>query len=132
MTPELALLGGKPVFERPLNYREFWPPVDQVTAQKLQALYYSGRWTAFDESEPAFAQAFAAHHGVRHGVFMVNGTVTLQCALGAMGIGPGDEVIVSPLTWYATAIAVRHVGATPVFVHYRLKCVTILRRRSCW
>lgn len=113
---KLALFGGQPQFERPLNYREFWPPVDESTAKKLQELYYSGRWTAFDETEPAFAQAFAEHHGAKHGIFMVNGTVTLQCALAAFGIGPGDEVIVSPLTWYATAIAVRHVGATPVFV----------------
>src|SRR5690606_23896169 len=66
--------------------------------------------------EPEFARAFAEHHGARHGIFTINGTVTLQCALAAYGIGPGDEVIVPPLTWYATAIAVRHVGACPVFV----------------
>ena len=113
---KLALFGGTPTFEKVLNYREFWPPVEESTARKLQELYYSGRWTAFDETEPAFAQAFAKHHGAKHGIFMVNGTVTLQCALGAFGIGPGDEVIVTALTWYATAIAVRHVGATPVFV----------------
>jgi L-glutamine:2-deoxy-scyllo-inosose/3-amino-2,3-dideoxy-scyllo-inosose aminotransferase len=91
-------------------------PVDESTAQKLQELYYSRRWTAFDEAEPAFAQAFAAHQGAQHGIFTINGTVTLHCALAALGVGPGDEVIVPPLTWYATAIAVRHVGACPVFV----------------
>jgi L-glutamine:2-deoxy-scyllo-inosose/3-amino-2,3-dideoxy-scyllo-inosose aminotransferase len=47
---------------------------------------------------------------------MVNGTVTMQCALGAYGIGPGDEVIVPAFTWYATAMAARYVGATPVLV----------------
>jgi L-glutamine:2-deoxy-scyllo-inosose/3-amino-2,3-dideoxy-scyllo-inosose aminotransferase len=112
----LALRGGRPVFEQALDFRSFWPPVDEVTAKKLVELYYSRGWTAFDEVEPAFAQAFATHHGAKHGIFTVNGTITLQCALGAYGIGPGDEVIVSPLTWYATAMAVRHVGATPVFV----------------
>jgi len=113
---KLALWGGTPVFQQTLDWRGFWPPVDAVTAQALQNLYYSREWTAFDGSEAAFVQAFAAHHGAKHGVFTVNGTVTLQIALAALGIGPGDEVIVAPLTWYSTALAVRHVGATPVFV----------------
>ena len=116
---KLALHGGAPIFERSLDWRTFWPPVDEVTAKALQDLYYSRRWTAFDEAEPTFAQAFASHHGASHGIFTINGTITLQCALSAYGIGPGDEVIVPPLTWYATAIAVRHVGALPVFVDIR-------------
>ncbi len=111
-----ALFGGSPVFEQPLEYRSFWPPLDEGTAARLQELYYSRQWTAFDAAEPAFAREFAAYHNARYGIFTVNGTVTLQCALEAYGIGPGDEVIVPPLTWYATAIAVRHVGACPVFV----------------
>jgi dTDP-4-amino-4,6-dideoxygalactose transaminase len=113
------MLGGTAVFEEALDFRSFWPPVDEVTGIRLQQLYRSRRWTAFDEAEPEFAQSFAAHHGARFGIFTINGTVTLQCALSACGIGPGDEVIVSPLTWYATAIAVRHVGAVPVFVDIR-------------
>jgi len=116
MASKLALSGGRPVLEQPLNARSFWPPVNARTAQKLQDIYYSREWTAFDSSEADFVRAFAEYHGSSHGVFMVNGTVTLQCALGACGIGPGDEVIVAPLTWCATALAVRHVGATPVFV----------------
>jgi dTDP-4-amino-4,6-dideoxygalactose transaminase len=116
MSSTLALFGGSPVFDQPLNYKSFWPPVDSVTAQKLQEIYYSREWTAFDQSEAEFVQAFSEHHTSRYGIFMVNGTVTLQCALAACGIGPGDEVIVPPLTWCATALAVRHVGACPVFV----------------
>jgi hypothetical protein len=46
---------------------------------------------------------------------MSNGTVTLECALAALGVGPGDEVIVPDLTWIATAMSVRYVGATCVF-----------------
>lgn len=113
---KLALVGGKAVFDRPLELRSVWPPVDDVTATKLQELYRSRRWTAFDEHDSAFSSAFANHHGAKHGIFMVNGTVTLQCALAAYGVGPGDEVIIPPLTWCATALAVRHVGAVPVFV----------------
>ncbi len=67
-------------------------------------------------SEQAFERAFADYHGAKHGIFMTNGTVTLQCALGALGVGPGDEVIVPALTWMATVMAVHYVGATPVFV----------------
>jgi L-glutamine:2-deoxy-scyllo-inosose/3-amino-2,3-dideoxy-scyllo-inosose aminotransferase len=110
------LRGGSPVFERPVEWKSFWPPVDESTSKKLQELYFSRQWTAFGEAEPAFAKAFAAHHHAEHGIFMVNGTVTLQCALAAHSIGPGDEVIIPPLTWYATSQAVRHVGACPVFV----------------
>jgi dTDP-4-amino-4,6-dideoxygalactose transaminase len=113
---KLALLGGNPVFERSPDWRTFWPPVDDATERRLVELYRSGKWTAFDDAEPTFTQAFAAHHGARYGIFTINGTITLHSALAAYGIGPGDEVIVPPLTWYATAIAVRHVGATPVFV----------------
>jgi dTDP-4-amino-4,6-dideoxygalactose transaminase len=116
---KLALLGGQPVLPQPLDFSSIWPPVDEGTAQKLLRTYYSRDWTAFGDAELAFAEEFAAYHGARYGVFTINGTVTLQCALGAYGVGPGDEVIVPPLTWYATAIAVRHVGATPVFVDIR-------------
>lgn len=115
MMSKLALLGGQPIFEQPIGWH--WPPVDAVTAQKLIDLYYSKHWTAWDdEAEPTFARSFAEYQGARYGVFTINGTITLQCALGAYGIGPGDEVIVPPLTFYATAIAVRQVGARPVFV----------------
>lgn len=117
--PELALLGGRPVFEPSLAWRSLWPPVDEATAQKLQDLYYSRRWSAYDEAEPAFAEAFAAQQGAKYGILTINGTATLHCALHACGVGPGDEVIVSPLTWYATAMAVLHVGAHPVFVDIR-------------
>jgi L-glutamine:2-deoxy-scyllo-inosose/3-amino-2,3-dideoxy-scyllo-inosose aminotransferase len=113
---KLALLGGTPVFERKLNWNTFWPPVQESTARKLFDLYLSRKWTAFDETEYAFSEAFARYHGARHGIFTINGTVTMQCALGAYGIGKGDEVIVPALTWYATAMAVHYVGATPVLV----------------
>lgn len=113
---KLALLGGQPVFEKSLDWRTFWPPRDEATSQKLRELYFSGLWTAFDELEPEFAQAFATHHGAKHGAFMINGTVTMQCALGAYGIGAGDEVIVPALTWYATGMAAHYLGARPVFV----------------
>jgi perosamine synthetase len=63
-----------------------------------------------------FEEAFAGFCGVRHGIACTNGTVALHLALLALGIGPGDEVVVPTLTFVATANAVRYCGATPVFV----------------
>lgn len=63
-----------------------------------------------------FEQAFAAYIGVRHGIAVSNGTCALHLALVALGIGPGDEVIVPDLTFAATINAVLFCGATPVIV----------------
>jgi len=65
---------------------------------------------------PEFESGFAAYCGVKHGVATSNGTVALHLALTALGIGPGDEVIVPTLTFIATANAVTYTGAKPVFV----------------
>lgn len=63
-----------------------------------------------------FEQAFAARHQAKRCVGVSSGTSALHLALLAMGIGPGDEVIVPANTFIATAEAVSHCGATPVFV----------------
>jgi perosamine synthetase len=63
-----------------------------------------------------FESAFAEFCGVRHAVACCNGTVALHLALVALGVGPGDEVIVPTLTFVATANAVTYCGARPVFV----------------
>lgn len=62
-----------------------------------------------------FESGFAAYTGVPHAVSVCNGTVALHLALLALGIGPGDEVIVQSLTYIASVNAIRYVGATPVF-----------------
>jgi perosamine synthetase len=63
-----------------------------------------------------FERAFAAICGVRHGVAMCNGTAALHTALLALGVGPGDEVVMPSLTYLASANAVMYCGAQPVFV----------------
>lgn len=63
-----------------------------------------------------FEEAFAAYHNVPHGVACSSGTTALTLALRALGVGPGDEVIVPEFTMIASAWAVTYTGATPVFV----------------
>ena len=74
--------------------------------------------TAFILSDEmkAFETEFAAYCGANHGIGVANGTEALFLALRALGIGEGDEVIVQANTFIATAAAVSHTGATPVFV----------------
>lgn len=59
--------------------------------------------------------AFACELGVKHAVSFINGTATMHACLTAAGIGPGDEVIVPPLTMASTTLAVLHAGAVPVY-----------------
>lgn len=64
----------------------------------------------------AFEEQFAAYCGARYAVAVFNGTVALHAALLALGIGPGDEVIIPDLTYVASPNSVKYCGATPVFV----------------
>jgi len=62
-----------------------------------------------------FEQSFAEYCGVKHGIAVCNGTVALHLALVALGVGPGDEVIIPDFTMIASALAVCYTGAKPVF-----------------
>ena len=89
------------------------PLLDEVAARQ-RAVLESGRYILGPEVE-AFEREFAAFAGVRHCVGVANGTEALTIALRALGIGPGEEVVVPALTFYATAEAVLNAGARPVF-----------------
>jgi dTDP-4-amino-4,6-dideoxygalactose transaminase len=86
-----------------------------VEEERLLAVLRSGVWGGYSPAVKEFEDRFAAYLGAAHCVTMANGTVSLEVALRCEGVGPGDEVIVPPYTFTATASAVSQVGAVPVF-----------------
>lgn len=112
-TNQLALAGGRPVVDRS---RPVWPVVGELEASWMDAVVRSGKWSWAGPHEQAFCQEFAGFIGAGHCAALSNGTVTLQCALQAVGVKPGDEVIVPGLTWVATAQAALDIGADVVLV----------------
>src|SRR5437773_7612225 len=113
---ELAIAGGGPVRTTP--YPD-WPHGDDEDVAAVEEVIRGGRWGGFPEPGPnaaAFEEAFAAYQGARHGILMANGTVTMEVALKALGIGWGDEVIIPALTFAATIYAPIAAGAVPVIV----------------
>jgi dTDP-4-amino-4,6-dideoxygalactose transaminase len=123
--PELAMNGGTPV--RATSYPS-WPVWDDRDVEAVTTVVKTGNWGGFPEPGPnaeRFEEAFAAYQGALHGVLMANGTVTMEVALKALGIGWGDEVIVPALTFAATAYAPMASGAVPVIVDVEPRTWTI-------
>jgi dTDP-4-amino-4,6-dideoxygalactose transaminase len=114
---ELAINGGTPVRQDPYPS---WPQTDDDGyVAVVEEVVRSGEWGGFPEpglNATAFEEAFAAYQGARHGVLMMNGTVTMEVACKALEIGWGDEVIIPALTFAATAYAPMAAGALPVIV----------------
>ena len=93
-----------------------WPSYSEEEQQAVARVLASGRvnyWTG-DETR-AFEREFAGWVGSARAIGLFNGTVALDLALKALGIGPGDEVIVTPRTFIASVSCVVNAGATPVF-----------------
>ena len=97
----------------------FQPPAigDEEIAAATETLR-SG-WIATGPRAAEFERRFADYVGARHAVTLASGTAALHLALLAADIGPGDEVVTTPITWPATANVVVHAGARPVFVDVR-------------
>ncbi len=119
----LALFGGKPVRTKPFPA---WPIFGKAEEQRLLATLRSGQWGKLDGPEVAeFEKRFAAMHGCKHAIGVVNGTVSLRIALLAAGIRAEDEVIVPPYTFFSTASAVIEANAIPVFADIDLETFNI-------
>jgi dTDP-4-amino-4,6-dideoxygalactose transaminase len=111
---ELALLGGRKAKTKPFPV---WPQFDDSERRALNEVLESRVWWRTPGTKTLeFEQEFARFHGARHGVAVTNGTAALEVAMAAMGIGPGDEVILPDFTFVATASAVLFVNALPVLV----------------
>jgi dTDP-4-amino-4,6-dideoxygalactose transaminase len=93
-----------------------WPVHTDRELQLLQEVLESPMWGGFHEMVKRFETQFAAFQHCQFGIAAMNGTVTLETALAACGIGPGDEVIVPAISFISTATAVSRTGAEPVFV----------------
>ena len=93
-----------------------WPVWDKKEEKALIEVLNSGVWSYNGPKETEFNKDFAEFTGVKYAISAANGTVTLQMALEACGIGVGDEVIWPGLTWQATVATIADVNATPVLV----------------
>lgn len=110
----LAIHGGSPVRTTPFGG---WPVFGPEEEAALLAALRSGVWGSIDGTFVKQLEVeFAALQAARYGVSCVNGTMALSVALKALDIGPGDEVLVPPYTFIATASAALMIGAIPVFV----------------
>ena len=93
------------------EYHELKSEIDAAVAR----VFESGQYVLGSEVA-ALEEEFADYCDVRHAVAVSSGTSALHLALLAAGIGPGDEVITTPFTFYATVAAIGYVGAVPVYV----------------
>ena len=112
----LAINGGQPVRDVKNNPWPKWPVWDHNEEKALLETLNSGVWSYNGPKETEFDRLFAEYTGVKYAISAANGTVTLQMALEACGIGVGDEVILPGLTWQATAATIADVNAMPVLV----------------
>src|SRR6185436_3828315 len=120
--PKLAIRGGKPLRARP------FPSYNTIGAEEKQAVLevldsgvlsgYLGTWSPQFFGGPrvqTLEKEWSAYFGARHAISVNSGTSGLYAAVGAAGVGPGDEVIVSPYTMSASATAALVYGGIPVF-----------------
>lgn len=110
---QLAIDGGTPTRKTMLNYGHQWVQEDDIQAV-VEVL--KGDWLTTGPAVSAFEKAVADYVGAKEGVAVNSGTAALHAAAFAAGIGPGDEVIVTPMSFVASANCILYMGGTPVFV----------------
>lgn len=100
-----------PLIDLKAQYKSIAEDLDRVTKEVLSSAAY-----IMGKNVIEFEKEFAQYIGVKHAISVGNGTDALVIALKSLGIGPGDEVITSTFTYFASAECISAVGATPVFV----------------
>lgn len=122
---KLAIHGGAKAVT---NQLASWPQFDEKAIAAVTEVMRSGKvnyWTGTRGME--FERRFAAWQGSKHAISVATGTAALHVALSALGIGPGDEVIVPSYTFIATSFAVVQAGAIPRFADVNLEdhCLSV-------
>lgn len=122
---KLAIDGGSKAVPKPLPK---WPQFDEQAIRAVEEVLRSGRvnyWTG--RKGMAFEEKFAAWQGSKFGISVATGTAALHVALSALGIGPGDEVIVPSYTFIASSFSVVQAGAVPRFADVNLEdhCISV-------
>lgn len=125
---QLAVCGGEPSRTRPFFA---WPHYDERELRYIEEVVRSRRWfSGMRGADPGsrteeLEKRFAAYHDSRFALACANGTVAIEIALRAAGVGAGDEVIVPGLTFIATLSAVLQVNAIPIVVDvdYDTQCI---------
>ena len=114
MKQNLAINGGPKTIDK--NFE--WPVFDETDVEAVAEIVRSGKWGNPDCGDvvEAFEKEFASFCGTKYAMTCVNGSVALRLALIACGVKPGDEVIVTPYTFIATASIVLEANCVPVFV----------------
>lgn len=106
-----------------------WPHYDEDEIAAVCAVLRSGRVNAWTGREIAgFEREFADYVGTQHAVAVANGSVAIELALRALGIGKGDEVLVTSRSFLASASSIVNVGARPVFCDVELDSQNISAR----
>ena len=111
---DLALYGGSKTIDK--NFP--WPVFDENELNAVAEIVKSGNWANpnCDGLVAEFEKEFADYCGAKYAITCVNGSVALRLALIACGVRPGDEVIIPPYTFIATASIVVEANCVPVFV----------------
>ena len=109
-----------PIFDLQKQYHSLKKEIDQKTIE----IYENSAYINGEECK-RFEEDFASYCGVKHAIGVASGTAAITLSLQALGLGPGDEVICPSFTFAATAEAILHVGATPVFVEIDPKTYNI-------
>ena len=113
---KLALFGGKPIRSTEVPLEDVWPETMPEDLDAVNRVFESGHFTAMHSEEvPLLEEEYGQYVGTRYALALGTGTAALHTAVAAAGCQPGDEVIVPALTFLASATAVMHQVAIPVF-----------------
>ena len=119
---QLAILGGVPVRKEKIYYGRQCVDEDDI---KAVAEVLRGPYITCGPKVAEAEKALAEYVGAKHAVVCSNGTAALHCACMAAGVGPGDEVITTPITFAASANCALYCGARPIFADIDLETYNI-------